>query len=387
MRMPRILRLTACALAALSISCGKREPEPVVIGLNFELTGDIPSIGKSAKNAAELFFEQQNAAGGIALADGPRRFKLVVSDNGANATQASAVAQRMISVDKVTALVGPNAGHCATAAGEIAEALKCVMISPWSGDAATTMDRVAGVPKRYVFRASATDEIQGRAMANFALSKLGARKAAILSDAAGGPAAQAAAFKETFTAGGGEIAAEQTFDAEERDFTQPVAAVAAAAPEVVFIAAPCDQALPILEAAKSAGLNAKFLGTELWNSPQTIRMTALGFEELYFCKNYDHRDTDPASEKFAKAYAAKYGQPPDDVAALTYDACGLIAEALKKSGKNEREALREQFAQLRGYAGAAGTYNFRPGSGDPEKSMPVLQIKSSGLEWVGDSAP
>lgn len=387
MRTSGVLRFTACVLAALSVACGKREPEPVVIGLNFELTGDIPTIGQSAKNAAELFFEQQNAAGGIPLADGPRRIELVISDNGSNATQASAVAQRMISVDKVTALVGPNAGHCATSAGEIAEALKCVMVSPWSADAATTMDRVAGVPKRYVFRASATDDVQGRVMANFALSKLGARRAVILSDTATGPALQAAAFKETFTAGGGVIAAEQSFDAEERDFTQPVAAVAAAAPEVVFIAAPCDQALPILEAAKSAGLNTKFLGTELWNSPQTIRMTALGFEELYFCKNYDNRDTDPAAEKFAKAYAAKYGQPPDDVAALTYDACALIAEALKKSGKNEREALREQFAQLRGFAGAAGTYNFRPGSGDPEKSMPVLRIRSSGLEWIGDSAP
>ena len=384
MRTPRVLRLTACVLAALSVSCGKRDPEPVIIGLNLELTGDIPMIGQSAKNAAELFFEQQNAAGGVELADGPRKFKIVISDNSANATQASAVAQRMISVDKATALVGPNAGHCATSAAEIAEALKCVMISPWSADGATTMDRVAGVPKRYVFRASATDEVQGRVMANFALSKLGARKAAILSDTAGGPAAQAAAFKETFAAGGGEIAAEQTFDAEDRDFTSPVGAVAAAAPEVVFIAAPCDQALPILEAAKGAGLNAKFLGTELWNSPQTIRMTALGFEELYFCKNYDHRDTDPAAEKFAKDYTEKYGQPPDDVAALTYDACGLLAEALKKSGKNEREALREQFAQLRGFAGAAGAYNFRPGSGDPEKSMPVLRINSSGLVWVGD---
>ena len=387
MPVPRAIALLGCGMALLAASCGKNEPAPVAIGLNLELTGDIQAIGESAKNAAELFVEQLNAAGGVALADGQHKIRLVAADNGANANQASAVAQRLVSVDNVIAMIGPNSGHCATAAADIAEALKCVMVSPWSADPLTTMDRVAGVPKRYVFRTSATDEIQGRVMANFALSELGARKAAVLSDSASGPTAQAIAFKEIFSAGGGEIAAEQIFDAEERDFMPHVAALAAAAPDIVFIAAPCDQALPILEAAKAAGLSAEFLGTELWNSPQAIRMTALGFEDLYFCKNYDHRDTDPASEKFARAYTTKYGQPPDDVAALTYDACGLVAEALRKSGKNERESLREQFAQLRDFAGAAGTYNFRPGSGDPEKSMPVLQIKNSGLEWVGDSAP
>ena len=387
MRTPRVLRLTACVLAALSVSCGKSEPDPVKIGLNIELTGDIPTIGNSSKNAAELFFEQLNAAGGVGLAEGPRKVALVIGDNGANATQAAANAQRMISVDNVVALVGPNSGKCATAAAELAEGLKCVMISPWSADPETTMDRVAKVPKRYVYRAGATDEVQGRVMANFALSKLGARKAAIVSDGAAGPEAQAAAFQETFLAGGGEIVAQEKVDEDERDFSRPIAAIAAAAPEVVFVAAPCDRALPILEAAKTAGLNAKFLGSELWNSPLNIRMTALGFDGLYFCKIFDYRDADPASAKFTKAYTEKYNQPPDDVAALTYDACGLLAEALKKCGKNEREPLREALAQLRGFAGAAGTYDFRPGLGDPSKSMPVMQIKSTGMEWVGDSAP
>lgn len=387
MRVHRIIAYLACAVAALVASCKKNEPAPVNIGLNLELTGDIQMIGQSAKKAAELFFEEQNAAGGIELLDGPHKFNLVTTDNGANATQAAANAQGMVSKENVIALVGPNSGKCATAAADIAEALKCVMISPWSADPETTMDRVAKVPKRYVFRAGAVDEVQGRVMANFALSELGARKAATIFETTPGPTAQASAFRETFISGGGSIVAQETVDAEDRDFTVPVTALAADAPEVVFVATPCNQAIPILEAAKAAGLNAKFLGSELWNSPQNIRMTAIGLDGLYFCKTYDHRDADPASEKFVKAYTARYNQPPDDVAALTYDACALIAEALKKCGRNEREPLREAFAQLRGIAGTTGTYDFKPGSGDPAKSMPVLQIKTSGMDWVGDAAP
>ena len=383
MRSPKAPILLALGIAALLASCGKREPDPVVVGLNLELTGDIQMIGKSAKNAAELFFAQLNEAGGIELADGKRRLEITASDNAANATQAAAIAQQQISRENIVAMIGPNSGKCATSASDIAEALKCVMISPWSADPMTTTDPVAGVPKRYVFRAGATDALQGRVMAEFAAKKLGARRAAVIADSAQG-ATQAAGFRQAFAAAGGEVVAEEVFEAFGKDFPRQVGSVASASPDVVFVAAPCEDALDILEAAKAAGLNSKFLGTELWNSPQTIRMTALGIDGLYFCRNFDHRDADPQTAKFVEEYTAKYNTPPDDVAALTYDACGLIAAALKKSGKNEREALRESLAQISGYEGVAGSYNFEPGSGDPAKSMPVLQIKSSGLEWIGD---
>ena len=383
MRSRKATALLAVGIAALTTSCGPRGPEPVTIGLNLELTGDIQTIGQSAKNAAELFFAKLNEAGGVELADGKHTVKLLTADNAANATQASAIAQQQISRENIIAMIGPNSGKCATTASDIAEALKCVMISPWSPDPMTTMDPVAGVPKRYVFRAGATDELQGRVMGKFAAEKLGAKRAAIISDASQG-IAQAAGFKQAFAAAGGEVVDEKVFEAVGKDFPLQVGSIATASPEVVFVAASCEDTLDILEAAKAAGLNANFLGTELWNSPQTIRMTALGIDGLYFCRNFDHRDADPQTAKFVEDYTAKYNTPPDDVAALTYDACGLIAAALKKSGKNEREALRESLAQISGYEGVAGTYGFEPGSGDPSKTMPVLQIKSSGLEWIGD---
>ena len=373
----------ALGVAALTASCGKSGPDPVVVGLNLELTGDIQTIGQSAQNAAELFFAKKNEAGGLKLADGHRPVTLVTADNAANATQAASVAQQQISRENIVAMIGPNSGNCATTASDIAEALKCVMISPWSPDPMTTMDPVAGVPKRYVFRAGATDELQGKIMAQFAAEKLGAKRAAIISDAAQGTA-QVAGFKQAFAAAGGEVVDEKVFEAVGKDFPLQVGSIASSSPEVVFVAASCEDTLDILEAAKAAGLNAKFLGTELWNSPQTIRMTALGIDGLYFCRNFDHRDADPQTVKFVEEYTAKYNTPPDDVAALTYDACGLVTAALEKSGKNDREALRESLARTTDFEGVAGTYNFAPGSGDPVKSLPVIEIKSGGMEWVGD---
>jgi len=387
MKPSRAVRLLACASVLGAASCGPKEPPPVTVGLNLELSGDIQIIGQSAQRTAEFFFEKLNEAGGLEMAGGRQRVKLISNDNAANATQAASVAQQLISRDNVIAMIGPNSGNCAAAAADIAEGLKCVMISPWSSDPNTTMDRVAGVPKRYVFRAGATDELQGRVMAKFAADKLGARRAAIIASDARDAAAQAAAFKDAFAAAGGEVVAEESFDVTDRDFPRRVAAVAAASPEAVFLAATCEDAVPILESAKAAGLKAKFLGTELWNSPQTIRMTGLGIDGLFFCKNFDFRAKDAATEKFVADYTAKFGQPPDDVAALTYDSCAILAKALEKSGTTDREALRENLARLSGYEGATGNFEFKPGSGDPVKSLPVIEIKSSGLEWIGDIAP
>jgi hypothetical protein len=42
---------------------------------------------------------------------------------------------------------------------------------------------------------------------------------------------------------------------------------------------------------------------------------------------------------------------------------------------------------LNGYEGVTGDFDFEPGSGDPVKSLPVIEIKSGGLEWAGNVAP
>lgn len=389
MRPQRIIILLACACAVLVASCHRREDgiPRVSVGFDLELTGDIPSIGQSAKNAAELFFTQLNTSGGLQLADGPLQVELVIKDNAANTSQAASAAQHLILRDNVIAVIGPNSGNCADAASGIAETLKCVMISPWSPNMATTMDSVSGTPKRYVFRAGATDELQGGAMAKFAIEKLGARRAAIMEGSSPGSAAQAAAFKEAFTTNGGTIIAQGIFEAKYADFARQIAPIAAASPEVVFLAIPCDDALPILRAAKNAGMHAKFLGTEAWNSPLVTRLGELEIDGLYFCKNFDHRADASAVRKFVDDYTAKFHQPPDDVAALTYDACALVAGALQASGQHTREALREALARTKGFEGVTGTFDYEPGSGDPVKSLSVLEITRKGTEWAGSVSP
>ncbi|MBU3664282.1 MAG: ABC transporter substrate-binding protein [Chthoniobacterales bacterium] len=387
--MTRSIRLFSAALSVVFLAaCGGPKSDAVKIGMNLELTGDIPAVGASSKNAAELFFEQINKEGGVALEGGPKKVELVVRDNGAKADQAASVAQQLISSQGVVAMIGPNSSACAIPAGEIAESLKCVMMSPWSTNPRTTTDTTSGAPKRYVFRGCFTDPFEALVLAKFALNNLGAKRAAVLYDVASeAPVAQSALFKETFTANGGEIVAFETFTTGDKDFSAQLTNIREANPDIIFLPTYYNDVPLIAQQARRLGINVPFIGSDAWSSPEIIKLGGADVDGSYFCNHFSTQIATDEAKKFVTDYTAKYGQAPDDVAALTYDACGLMTEAIEKAGKNDREALREALSQIREYKGVTGTFRFEPGSGDPIKSAVVLQIKDGAFQWVTNAQP
>lgn len=372
---------------AMLAGCGDSTPS-AKIGLNLELTGEMPAVGASAKNAAELYAEQVNAAGGLEVAGKKYPVKLVIGDNAAKADQASAVAQRLIAQDNVLAMVGPNASSCAIPASSIAEALKCPMISPWSTNPKTTMNADGTASKQYVFRACFTDTFQARVLAKFVLNNLNAKTAAVLYDVASeAPNGQANLFRETFEQNGGKIVAFETYTTGDRDFSAQLTKIKAADPEVIFLPAYYNDAPLIAQQARRLGITVPFVGSDAWSSPEIIKLGGTDIEGSYFCNHYSTDIATPVAKKFMTDYQAKYNQAPDDVAALTYDAMGFLGEAIKNAGKLDRQAVRDALSKITKFDGVTGSLQFQPGSGDPIKSAVILQIKDGKFVWVANGAP
>jgi len=112
--------------------CSKEDSSMIKVGVIAELTGDIPAVGASCKNAAEMAAAEVNNRGGIQLGDKPYKIKLIIKDNAGKADQSASSAQKLITQNKVLAIVGPNASRYALPAAEIAETSKVVLITPWS---------------------------------------------------------------------------------------------------------------------------------------------------------------------------------------------------------------------------------------------------------------
>jgi branched-chain amino acid transport system substrate-binding protein len=384
----KISRLAAAALAIAALAgCGESKPS-VKIGLNTELTGEMPAVGASSKNAAELFVSQVNAAGGVKVGEETVPIDLIVGDNGAKADQAAAVAQRLISQDNVLAMIGPDASACAIPAADIAEAAKVAMISPWSTNPKTTLDPTTGKPKSYVFRACFIDTFQAGVLAKFVLNNLKAKTAAVLYDSTSeAPNGQATLFKETFEKNGGQIVGFETYTTGDKDFSAQLTKIKAANPEVIFLPAYYNDVPLIAQQARRLGITAQFVGSDAWSSPELIKLGGADIEGSFFCNHYSTQIATPIAQKFMSDYQAKYGQAPDDVAALTYDAFGLLIQAVKDAGKLDRQAVRDALAKIPKYEGITGTMQFVPGSGDPIKSAVILQIKDGKFVWVANAQP
>ncbi len=155
------LCIVLAVLGSLLAGCaGAGSADTIKIGVVAELTGDIPAVGASCKNAAEMAVAEVNDAGGLEVGGKKYKVELFIEDNAGKADQSASSAQKLITQQNVVAIIGPNASRYAIPASEIAESSKVVLISPWSTNPKATLNAQTGESKKYVFRAAFIDPFQ-----------------------------------------------------------------------------------------------------------------------------------------------------------------------------------------------------------------------------------
>ena len=83
----------------------RAQPKEVNVGVIMPLSGANAQFGINSRNGIELVADEINEAGGIQGLGGAK-IKLIVADGTATPTTAANVAQRMISQNQVTAILG-----------------------------------------------------------------------------------------------------------------------------------------------------------------------------------------------------------------------------------------------------------------------------------------
>ncbi len=387
--MKRYLLLLVGVVAVLvSGACSKGGSSAIKVGVIAELTGDMPAVGESCKKAAQLAVKQANDAGGIEVAGKKFPLELFIEDNAGKADQSAAAAQKLITQQKVHAIVGPNATRYALPASEIAESSKVVLITPWSTNPKTTLDARSNAPKKHVFRACFIDPFQGRVLAKFALETLRARKAAVLFDVASEyNKGIAEIFRETFEQTGGKIVAFETYTTNDKDFSGQMTKIKNAAPDVIFLPNYYSEIPLQIQQAKRLGITVPFVGSDSWGSQELLKLCGDACEGYYFSTHYAADAATPAATKFIEDFKGAYGSVPDDVAALTYDSFGLLAQALKTAKQLERGAIRDALARIPLYEGVTGNMQFREGSGDPVKSAVIVKITGGKFKYFATANP
>ena len=366
-------------IMAFSLS-GWAQAETIKIGINAELTGDIPKVGEGTKFAAQMWLEGVKAAGGLAVGKKKYTVELVLEDNESKAESAVKVATKMITEDGVLVMVGPQASKQAIPAGGIANNYKTVMISPWS----TNPDTTKGRP--YVFRACFLDPFQGPVVANFITKEFKFTKAAVLYDVASDyPKGLAEFFKKAWEGqhGKGSVVAYESFTTKDTDFSSQLTKIISSGAQVLFTPQYYNEVALIVQQAHQLGWKKPIVGSDSWGSAETVKLCGKDCYGAFFSTHYAAAGATGATKAFIARYKAKYGYVPDDVAALTWDSMLLVQQAIQNTGgltgdlKKDRENVRTAMSQIKKFKGITGEMTFSGGS-DPVKCAVIVKISDAG---------
>jgi branched-chain amino acid transport system substrate-binding protein len=369
--------LTACQPAA---------PTTIKVGLNVELTGSIPVVGESSKNAAELAVKEVNDAGGLDVGGTKYTIELLVEDNEDKAESAAAVAQKL-ATSGVLAMIGPNASRNAIPASVVAESSQMLMISPWSTNPKTTLVGDTTDPKKYVFRAAFIDDFQGVVAAKFAKDELKTAAPAVLYDVASEyNKGIAEVYKKALEDSGVQVVAFETYTTGDKDFSAQLTKIKDAGADSLFLPNYYSEVPLQVQQAHKVGFTGAILGSDSWGNLELMTLCGAECEGYYFTTHYAPDIATPKAQAFIQAYEAAYSKTPDDVAALTYDSFGLLFQAIQAAGTVDRQAVRDALASITSFEGVTGNMQFT-GTGDPVKSAVILQVKEGKFVYFTNAAP
>lgn len=374
------LVLMLLALAVLSACAPGGGASTIKIGINAPITGDIPKVGEGTKYAAEMWLEDIKAAGGLDVGGKKYQVELAIEDNESKAESAVAVNTKLITQDEVLVIVGPQASKQAVPAGEVADNNQTPMISPWSTNPRTTENHP------WVFRACFLDPFQGPVAANFVTEEFGFTKAAVLYDVASDyPKGLAEFFKQAWEKlhGPGSVVAYESFTTKDRDFSAQLTKIKDSGAEFFFTPQYYDEVPLIVKQAHELGWDKPIVGSDSWGSAELMSLCGDDCKGLFFSTHYAAAGAKGATKDFIDRYNAKHGYVPDDVAALTWDAMGIVQRAIQDCGKitgdlkADRKCVRDALAKIQDYNGITGKMTFTE-QGDPIKCAVIVKISDAG---------
>jgi branched-chain amino acid transport system substrate-binding protein len=374
------LRALAVVVLILAVSCGgEKEPEAqgIKIGFYGALTGPTATFALSGRNGALLAADERNRAGGVL----GKRIVLLSEDDRGEAAEAASVVSKLITRDHAVALIGEFASSRSLAAAPIAQSYSVPMISPSSTNVEVTKKG------DYIFRVCFLDSYQGKALAVFARKNLKAQTCAILVDSRSDYSVGLAdAFRKDFESAGGRVVAEPKYSEGDSDFSAQLTALRPLHPEVLFIPGYYTDAGLIARQARSLGLTATLLGADGWDSPKLVEIGGAAMEGAYLSNHYSVEDPAPAVRRFVAAYHSRYGVEPDSIAALSYDAMGLLGDAIARAGSTEGKRVRDALAATANFAGVTGTITL-DADRNPVKPAVILRIEGGRFRFADSIAP
>ena len=342
----------------------------ILIGEYGSLTGPQATFGQSNHNGVMMAADEINAAGGI----NGRKIKVLTEDDQSKPEEAATAVTKLISQYNVSAILGEVASSSSIAAAPICQSNKVPMITPSS-----TNDEVTRKGD-YIFRTCFTDSYQGESIARYVAQGAKLKRAAILTDVKNDySTGLTKVINQTYTSLGGQILGNQSYSNGDSDFRSQLTALKGLNPQVIFVPGYYTDIGQIAQQAKELGITAPLAGGDGWESPKLIEIGGKALEGSFYTNHYFYGDPAPKVRNFVQKYKDRYGQVPDGMAALGYDAMHVLADAMKRAPKLDGPTLRDAIAQTKNFEGVTGMITIGPDRNAVGKKIVIEEIRNGQL--------
>lgn len=380
------LRLAVIAVAAVIAGCGDKpqqtgDGERVLIGQVSPLTGPQAHLGKDNENGARLALDEINAAG---LTLGGKKVELVMEseDDGADPKTATTVAQKLVD-EGVVGLIGHLNSGATIPASKIYFDNGIPQISPSATAVAYTS---AGFNTAY--RVMTNDAQQGSVLGNYAVTKLGAKKIAIIDDRTAYGQGLADEVEKAAKAAGANIVAREFTTDKATDFKAILTKIKAKNPDVIFLGGMDAIGGPMLKQIKELGIKAKFTTGDGGCSPELIKLAGAASEGVICSQAGLPVDKLPNGQKFVEDFTKKYGQI-QIYSPYSYDAVMVLVDAMKRANSADPVKYLPEVGKT-SYDGVTGKIEFDEKGDIKNGAITVFEIKDGKLVTLkteGGTAP
>jgi branched-chain amino acid transport system substrate-binding protein len=351
------------ALAAASVPAAAQET--IKIGVVGPLTGAFAAGGHSQLTGSEMRAKEINAAGG------KYKIELFSEDDASNCNQTANATVKLITREKVAAVIGAVNSPCALAMVPLTQRYRVPQFTFGVGTAITEQG------SEWVFRIAVAANGQTKALADFSVNELKKDKIAILYSDDEYGASMANGMKRALESLKLKPAAMEVFPRNDQDFTGQLTTVKSSGANALYATGSYTGAALIAKQAKQLGLDLQLLGDTGNATPKYIELGGEAVQGAVLVEPFTPADPDPKIQSFVKKYKEQYGRDPDGWVAETYDAVGMIHAAVEKTGKVDSKAIRDFVAALtpeKPYQGILGSWYFEK-TGDAKFPLYKVQIK------------
>lgn len=324
----------------------------ILIGCLQDTTGVTSTLGKMIESGAKWAVDEINAQGGI---DG-RKIRLISYDTKADVQEAINAFTRMVTQDKVSAIIGPPVANIGIAIAPISEQYDVPVLGFAMDNRATI--KADGTPYKNMFLMQPSADQQGNIMANYAVQEKGVKTFGIIYNQSNAYSLSLVeAFKNTIKElDGVSIKVEVPYQANDKDFKTMLNKVKNAKVDAIYAPNYTQELVLVVQQARAIGYDGPMI-CGLDAAPPFAGLTGPEANGVIYIDNITLDD--PKVQEISKVYREKYNNDPTNKFFLGYDVVNALAQMIGEVGDNPTD-IRDAAENLTAYSGITGEITINP---------------------------